>query len=465
MKVIVCGAGEIGSQICLDLNEEDCELTVIDRDAGLLRLLTDRLGASGITGEAGDPEVLRRAGAADAGLIIAATPFDHVNIVICLVARSLGSKAWTMARLENRRYLEAVGRGNSRNGPVDEAISPERQLAQHTVQLLETPSLFERTTVLADGGDPGSGEKAYLCGMHVDASCSLLRTPLRQLSELFKDLNAVVVGFRRRSRLGIALADDQLFEGDDIYFCASSRDLERTVVLFGKEMKPCRRVVLAGAGRVGTEVARQLDSSGPRFRLKVIEIDRQRAETAADSLARTVVLNGNAMNKEVLEEAGIGSADAVVSVTQDDRTNLLVASQAKKIESGLVAVSLVNDQFLMPLAGQLEIDATIDPRSAVMSSILSRCRGRQISRVGFIGDREAEIIEAKITPAARFAGRRIRNAGLPERVLVGAVKKSGKIVKTDPDTRLDAGDEAAFFALTTDVPELLGQLDPDALAA
>lgn len=461
MKIIVCGAGEIGRQICRDLSVENCDLTVIDRDASLLRMITDRLGASGIAGDAGDPEVLQRAGVKDAGIIIAATPSDHVNIVICLVARSLGSDAWTMARLENNRFLTAVGNTDKQNGPVDEAISPERELAKYVVQLLETSLLFDKRIILEDKSGHNSDEKAYLFGIHVNESCTLLDSPLELLSKLFEDLNAVVVGFRRNSKLLIAGAKDQIKIDDEVFICCSHHDLNRTASLFGKDTRRCRRVVLAGAGRVGMEVARQMDVAKSGFTLRVIERDRKRAEEVAESLARTVVLNGNAMTRDVLEEAGIANSDAIVSVTQDDRTNLLVASQAKKLEDSLVAVSLVNDQFLMPLANQLEIDTVVDPRGTIMSSILSRCRGRGIDGVGFIGDREAEIIEAQIKPSSRLAGERIRKGGFPENVLVGAVKKNGKIVKTNPDTRLEAGDRVAFFSLAMDVPELLNLLDSD----
>ncbi len=470
MKVIVCGAGEIGSQICLDLSSEDCELTVIDRDPNLLRQLIENIQATGIAGEAGDPEILHKAGAEDAGLIIAVTPSDHANIVICLVARKLRSRAHTMARLENARYMEAVGPREARSERqgatvVNALINPEYHLAQQTVQILEKPSLLERRTVISPDHDK-AGEKLFFCAMSLDNSCSLLNTPLRQLSELFPDLDAVVVGFRRHSRLGIALPDDQLNYGDEVFICTRAATFERTLQLFGKDVKPCRNVILVGAGRVGMQVARQLDAAEQRFRLKVIERDRRRAEAAADALSRTVVLYGDAMAKEVLEEAGVGAVDAVVAVTHDDRTNLLVASKAKKENPALVGISLVNDPFLMPLAGQLGVDATIDPRGTVMSGILSHCRGRQISSVGYVGNREAEIIEARVMPSAAFAGRRIRNAGLPTRVRVAAIRnEDGEIVGVGPDTRLETHSDIVFFSETRDVPELLKQLDGNESAA
>ena len=465
MKIIVCGAGEVGGQICRHLAREDCDLTIIDRDHQLVRTTAERLGISGISGEASDPDILRDAGAASSELIIAATSSDHANILTCLVAKNLGSKAWTMARLHNRGYRTAVERRFAANGPVDETITPEKKVAEFAVQILESPSLLDRRVLLAGsenrGGEGGDGRHAYLIGMRVDEDCSLLHTPLRQLSELFVNLNAVVVGFRRKGRLGIATPDDQLFANDEVYVCTSHDDFERTVELFGKNLSHCRHIVLVGAGRVGTEIARQLDSAGPRFRVKMIEIDLQSAERAADRLARTVVLHGDGLSRDMLEEAGVGTVDAVVAVTQDDKTNLLAASRSKRLSDGLFAVSLVNDPFLIPLTGPLEIDTTIDPRGAAISTILSRSRRRQVLGVGIIGDAEAEIIEVKVMSSAAFAGRRIRNASLPEHVMVGAVKRGGRIIKPAPDVQLEADDEVAFFALTKDVPELLKMLSPN----
>ena len=455
MKIIVCGAGEVGGQICRHLAREDCDLTVVDRDQRLVRIMAERLGISGISGEASDPDTLKDAGAASADLIIAATSSDHANIVTCLVAKNLGSKAWTMARLRNRSYCAAVERRFANNGPVDETLTPEQTVAEYAVQLLESPSLLDRRVLLAGSetkkGKSGGGEQAYLIGLRVDKDCSLLHTPLRQLSELFDNLNAVVVGFRRKGRLGIATPDDQLFADDEVYVCTSRDDFQRTAALFEKNLSHCRHIVLVGAGRVGTEIAQQLDSAGQRFRVKMIEIDRQSAERAADTLARTVVLHGDGLSRDMLEEAGVGTVDAVVAVTQDDKTNLLAASRAKRLSGGLIAVSLVNDPFLIPLTGPLEIDSTIDPRGAAISAILSRSRRRQVLGVGIIGDSEAEIIEVRVMSGAAFAGRRIRNASLPEHVMVGAVKRGGRIMKPEPDIRLEVDDEVAFFALAKDV--------------
>ncbi|MCY3878625.1 MAG: Trk system potassium transporter TrkA [Rhodobacteraceae bacterium] len=466
IKIIVCGAGEIGGQICRHLAHENCELTVIDRNDGLLRSLSDRLDIIGITGEAADPHTLRQAKVAEADLIVATTPSDHTNIVVCLVAKNLSSRITTVARLRDRRYRKAVEGSGLALSPVDRAFTPELNVAEQITQLLESPALLGRRTILAEtagrAADRGEGERAYFVGLRLEASCSLLHTPLRQLSSLFTDLDTVVVGLRRKGRLGLALPEDQLFENDEVYLCTADRHYERTVELFGKRIKNCRRVVLVGGGKVGTEVALRLEAAGVKFRARLIESDRRRAEHVADTLDRTVVLHGDGLDKDILEEANIGSADAIVAMTQDDKSNLVMASQAKKLAEGILAVSLVNDPFLFPLSEPLDIDAIVDPRDAAVSMILSFSRGRQVTGVGIVGERDAEIIEVELLSEAAFAGRRIRNAGLPKDVMVGAVKKGRRIVKPEPDTKLEAGDRIAFFALHGDVQELIQMLGPDA---
>ena len=451
MKTVVLGAGQVGGQICRYLSREDCDVTVVDTNFAFVKQLSERLNLTGIFGHAADPTVLKNAGIEDADLLVAVTSSDEINIVACLVARNLGSDARTIARLRNQNFLEGVMQ--DRGGPIDTVINPEREVAEAAVRLLDSPSLFDRRNIL--------GNSAVFAGLRLNERCSLLHTPLRQMSELFTDLPAVVVGYRRHGSLVVAAPDDQLFDGDEVYVCIGKGDLERTLHLFGKERIPCSRLIIVGAGRVGIEVARQLDELPRKTRVNFIEINKERAEFAAENLERRVILNGDGLNREILEEAGIHSTDAILAVTQDDKTNLLVATRAKRLSESLVAVSLVNEPFLAPLISQLSIDSMIDPRDTTVSSILPHIRMNQVSRVGFIGDSEAELVEATISADARIKGRTLRNSGLPEGVIVGAIRKGDAVVKIQPDTRLQEGDSVAFFAIASDVPELLELLRSD----
>ncbi len=451
MRAIVLGAGQVGGQICRYLSREDCDVTVVDEDYGRVRRLAENLNLTGVGGHAADPSVLHNAGVEDGELLVAVTSSDETNIVASLVARNLGCRGRTVARLRRQNYRASVM--SDVGGPIDTVINPEREVAETAVRLLGSPSLFDRRNILDDS--------AILAGMRLDRNCSLLNTPLRQMSELFTGLAAVVVGYRRGGILGVAAPDDQLFAGDEVYVCIGKKDLARTLHLFGKEQKPCSRLIIVGAGRVGIEVARQLDKTPHRPRVKFIELDRKRAEYAAEILEKKVILNGDGLDQEVLAEAGINSSDAVLAVTQDDKTNLLVATRAKRLTESLTAISLVAEPFLAPLVRHLNIDSMIDPRDTTVSSILPHIRMKSVTRVGFVGESEAELIEATISAGSQINGKSIRKAGLPEGVMVGAIRKDDDMVKVQPDTRFHTGDVVAFFAMTKDVASLLELLQSD----
>jgi trk system potassium uptake protein TrkA len=281
----------------------------------------------------------------------------------------------------------------------------------------------------------------------------VLNTPLRQLSELFSTLRAIVVGVRRDERLFAPEPGDQLFSGDRIYVFVHTEDLNRTLEIFGKTNRKQERVVIVGAGNVGLAVAKALESRTERMRAKVIEKNRNRAEIAADALERTIVLNGDGMDMDILLEAGIDRADAVLAVTDDDKTNLLVAVRAKQAGCPM-AIALVNDPTLVPLMGALNIDAYINPRATTVSSILRHIRHGRVRAIYSIGDAEAEMIEAQVLSTSPLAGRLIRDIEFPEGVLVGGVMKGDKVLKPSGSLRMEEGDVIALFAMAKDVPEV-----------
>jgi trk system potassium uptake protein TrkA len=295
--------------------------------------------------------------------------------------------------------------------------------------------------------------RAQLLGIQLDEDCPVLNTPLRQLNDLFHTLRAIVVGVRRGGRLFAPEAGDQLFAEDQIYVFTHSEDVNRTLEIFGKQTKKQERVVIIGGGNVGLSVARALEARTDRVRAKIIEKNRARAERAADSLERTIVLNGDGMDMDILLEASIDRADAVLAVTDDDKTNLLAAVRAKQAGCRL-SIALVNDPTLAPLMGPLDIDAYINPRATTVSSILRHIRHGKVRAIYSLGDAEAEMIEAQVLSTSPLAGRMIRDIEFPEGVLVGALMKGEKVVKPTGDTRIEAGDVIALFTMAKDVREV-----------
>lgn len=447
MKVIICGAGQVGWQIARQLSGEKNDVTVVDVNPDLVRRASETLEVQGIAGFASYPDVLDRAGARDADMIIAATHSDEVNMVTCQVAHSIFSVPRKIARLRARSYLDAFYSDLYRPGhvPIDVVISPEREVAEAALQRLAAPAAFDTESFM--------GGRAQLLGLALDEDCPVLATPLRQLNELFSTLRAIVVGIRRGDRLFAPEPEDMLFAEDQIYVFTHSEDVPRCIEIFGKQSRKQERVVIIGGGNVGLAVARALEARAQRLRVKIIEKSRARAEIAADALERTIVLNGDGMDMDILAEADVDRADAVLVVTDDDKTNILAAVRAKQAGCPM-SIALVNDPTLAPLMAPLDIDAYINPRATTVSSILRHIRHGKVRAIYSIGDSEAEVIEAQVLSTSPIAGRMVRDVEFPEGVLVGALMKGDRVMKPTGDLRIEAGDVIALFAMTKDVPEV-----------
>ena len=447
MKVIICGAGQVGWQIARHLANEKNDVTVVDRNSDLVRRATDTLDVQGIVGFASYPDILARAGAEDADMVIAATHSDEVNMVTCQVAHSVFNIPRKIARLRSQSYLDAIYADLYRRDhlPIDVVISPEKEVSEAALCRLQTPAAFE--TEFFFNGD------VQLLGITLDDKCPVLNTPLRQLSDLFSTLSAVVVAIRRDGTLFVPSSGDQLFTGDSCYIFVQKHDVQRALEVFGKTAHVQDRVVIVGGGNVGFAVAKNLENRSSRIRAKVIEKDRFSAEQAAELLEKTIVLHGDGLDADMLSEANIERSDAILAVTDDDKTTLLAAIRAKSMGCPL-AICLINDPSMEPLLRAMGIDAHVNPRATTVSSILRHIRHGRVRGVYSIGDAEAEVIEAQVLSTSSIAGQNIRDIEFPEGVLLGAVRKGDKILKPSGRLRIDEGDHVVLFALSADVSEV-----------
>lgn len=440
MKLIVCGAGQVGSQIARQLSNEGNSVTVIDVNPSLVRQLTDSLDVSGVVGFASHPDVLADAGAPDAEMLIAATSLDEVNMMACLIGHAIFDVPVRIARLRAESYLEPEWSALFRREhlPIDVIISPETEIANVTMRRLAATAAFDI--------EPFFDGKADFVGLTVPPDSPIINTPLRQLTELFSTLRAIVVGIRREGVLWTARPEDQIFPEDEIYLVAAHEDVHRAFDIFGRKSLVAERVVLAGAGNIGLRVARKIEERGI-LRAKLIERDRARAEFAADHLEHTIILHGDILNAEILEEAGVPEADALVALTDDDRVNLLACGLAD--EAGCpIGIALANDPIYERIAERLGVTALIDPRATTVSSILRHVRRGKVRAVYSVGDGEAEVIEAQILPTSPIAGKRVREIDFPKNAIIGAVLGPDREVHMPRgDLVARVGDSMVVFAM------------------
>ena len=260
MKVIICGAGQVGWQIARHLSGENNDVTVVDNNPELVSRATDTLDVQGVAGFASYPDVLERAGARDADMIIAATYSDEVNMVTCQVAHSVFEIPRKIARLRSQSYLTAIYSDLYRREhmPIDVVISPEREVADAALQRLAAPAAFDTESFLEG--------KSQLLGILIEEDCPVLNTPLRQLTDLFSTLSAIVVGIRREGTLFAPESGDHISVRDEIYVFTHTEDMTRTLEVFGKTNNKQERIVILGGGNVGLAVAQALETHTERVR-------------------------------------------------------------------------------------------------------------------------------------------------------------------------------------------------------
>ena len=439
MKVIVCGAGQVGAQIANHLSLEKNDITVIDSNSDLVGQLTNTLDISGITGCASHPDVLESAGARDCDMVIATTQSDETNMIICQVSHSVFTIPRKIARIRSQSYLEINYSDlyQSEHLPIDVIISPEKEVAEAVISRLEIPCAFEIETFL--------GGKAQLIGISIDSSCPVINTPLRQLSQLFIDLNAIVLGIRRNAKLLFLIQMIKFLVKTRFIFLQLLKTELELLKFLERLFKKGDRFIIVGGGNVGLTVAKKLEENKQnKVHCKLIELNRKKAELAADSLERTVILHGDGLDLNLLEEANVSQANALLALTDDDKTNLLTCTRAKTSGCELV-LSLVNDSSLNSLLKPMGIDAYINPRSTTVSSILRHVRHGRIRAVYTIGDAEAELIEAQVLGTSSLAGKTLKDIDWPEGVLVGAVMKGNDINIAKSNIVLDEGDIITVF--------------------
>ena len=447
MQVIICGAGQVGSNIARYLSSENADITVIDQSAELVQKISDSLDVQGVVGFASHPDVLERAGAADADMVIAVTYADEVNMVACQICHSLFDVPTKIARVRHQSYLDPMWANLfSRDQlPIDVIISPELEVARAIARRLEIPGAFD-VIPLARG-------QVSMIGVHCTEECPILDTPLRQLTDLFPDLHLVIVGIVRAGGGFVPSPDDELLPGDDVYFVADTAHLNRAMAAFGHEEREARRVVIVGGGNIGLALARLVEESHPHVSMKLIEVSKKRAEHVAQTLERTVVIHGDALDTEILEEVNVGTVETVIAVSNDDEVNILVSLLAKRYGCQR-AVTLINKLSYGPLVGTLGIDTVVSPRSITVSSILQHVRRGRIRSVHAFSEGFGELIEAEALETSSLVGVPIRDAKLPAGVIIGALVRDQNVIIPRGDTVVRAGDLVIIFAATEAVKKI-----------
>lgn len=440
MRVIICGAGQVGRGIAAYLAKEDNDITMIEENPALIQQIQNEMDVNAILGHPSNPNIMKAAGAKDADIIIAVTDSDEVNMVACQVGHSLFSIPKKIARIRKQTYLDPAWSNlfSRAHMPIDVIISPEILVAKDIFKRLSVPGT---TTVI-----PVAESKAHLVGVICAEDCPVLNTQLGQMSKLFPDLSFRVVSILRANKTIIPDDSDMLEIGDEAYIVVDTKHIRRVMAAFGHMEHEARKIIISGAGNIGLSLIRILQKDLRGVQLKIIEQDEERAKFLSEELSDAIILCGNTLDREILEEAGIETTEAYIALMNNDESNILGSLLAKQYGCERV-ITLVNNNAYYPLVGPLGIDVMVSPRATIVSHTMKHVRRGRIKGIHNIGDGYSELMEIEISETSYMANNRLADIDLPSGVIIGAVVRKEKVIIPTDSFELEAEDHVVILAL------------------
>jgi len=438
MKIIILGAGQVGSSVAHNLAREANDITVVDTNTTTLRELQDRLDIRTVAGEASYPDVLVRAGAEDADMMIAVTNSDETNMVACQVAYTLFHTPTKIARVRAQEYLLRPKLFSTEALPIDVIISPEQLVCDYIQRLIETPGALQVLDF--------AGGRVRLVAVRAYYGGPLVGHELRTLREHMPTTDARVVAIFRRGQ-PITPEGRTVIEADDeVFFLAAKEHIRAVMSEMRRLDKSNKRMIVAGGGNIGTRLAKALENS---YQVKIIERDPDRTRRIAEELDRSIVLLGDAADEDLLLEENIENTDVFCALTNDDEANILSAMLAKRLGARKV-MSLINRPSYVDLVESGVIDIAISPQQATIGSLLTHVRRGDVVMVHSLRRGAAEAIEAVAhgdERTSKVVGRAIEDIKLPPGTTIGAIVRGEQVIMPHHDTRIESKDHVVLFLI------------------
>lgn len=436
MKILILGAGQVGSSVAHNLASEANDITVVDSRSEVLRELQDRLDIRTVVGQGSHPAVLMQAGAEDADMIIAVTNSDETNMVACQVAYTLFHTPTKIARVRAAEYLAHSDLFKPEALPIDVMISPEQLVTDYIERLIEHPGALQ-VLDFADGKVQLVAVKAYYGGQ-------LVGHELRTLAQHMPGVQTRVAAIFRSGQAIIPEGHTVIEPDDEVFFIAARKNIRAVTSELRKLDKPNKRVMIAGGGNIGKRLAMAMEN---RYQVKIVEHNRARARALSEVVDRAIVLQGDAADEDLLLEENIENTDVFCALTNDDEANILSAMLAKRLGARKV-MSLINRPSYVDLVESGIIDIAISPQQVTIGALLTHVRRGDVVAVHSLRRGAAEAIEAVAhgdPRTSKVVGRRIEEVKLPPGTTIGAIVRGDEVIIAHHDTLIEAEDHVILF--------------------
>lgn len=453
MKVIILGAGQVGSTVAESLVSEANDITVVDTNGARLAQLQDRLDLRTVTGNASHPSVLKRAGIEDADMLVAVTQSDETNLTACKIARKLYNTPTRIARVRAADYLAHPEIFSDDNFAVDLAICPEQILTDNIVKLIEFPEALQVLEF--------AGGRVSLVAVRAFHGGPMVGHQLQEIRSHMPNIDTRVAALFRRDSPIIPEGNSVIEAGDEVFFIAATENIRSVMRELRRMDKPVRRVMIGGGGNIGRRLATALEK---KYQVKIIEHNKASAERLATELNDTLVIAGDITDEELLESENVDDMDIFCAVTNDDENNIMSSLLAKRMGAHK-SIALINRSSYVDLVQAGQIDIAISPAQATIGTLLAHVRRGDCVAVHSLrrGAAEAlELIAHGDRVSSKVVGRKIEDIDLPKGATIGAVVRrklsaapagqvrtaeADEVIIAHHDTMIQADDHVIVFAV------------------
>ena len=450
MKILILGAGQVGSSAAYHLSREEAnEVTVVDVRADVLRELQDRLDIRTVVGHAAYPEVLERAGANDADIVVALTDMDEINMVACQIAYTLFHTPTKIARIRSAEYMKTERLFAQDAIPIDVGISPEQLVCDYIEQLI----LYPGASQVLDF----AGGRVRLVGVIADRDGLLVGQRIATLKDHVPNTEGRIAAIYRQGKALLPDGETVIQEDDEVFFIADRKDIRVFMSEMRRLEEPVRRVLIAGGGNIGLRLALALEQTN---QVKIIERDPRRARFISEQLNRAIVLVGDAADEELLLEENVDNVDVFCALTNSEEANILSSMLAKRLGAHKV-MALINRAAYVDLVEAGSIDIAISPQQVTIGSLLAHVRRGDVVKVHSLRRGAAEAIEAiahGTEKESRVVGRKIEDIELPKGTAIVALVRDDKVIIAHHDTVIETDDHVILFLTDRRKIEHLEQL-------
>ena len=436
MKIIILGAGQVGTNVAESLVSEANDITAVDVDGARLRQLQDRLDLRTVTGSASHPSVLKAAGIEDADMLIAVTQSDEINLVACKVAAHQYNVPTRIARIRAPEYLENAQLFAPDCFAVDYAICPEQLITEYLVKLVQFPEALQ-VLEFAHG-------KVSLVAVRAFEGGPLVGHQLQDIRKHIPNVDVRVAAIFRGDRPIVPEGTTVVETGDEVFCLAASQNIRKVMQELRRMDSPAHRIMIAGGGNIGLRFGRALEHE---YTVKIVERNKTRCEELSRRLDRALVLQGDVTDESLMEAENVDEMDLFVAVTNDDENNIMSCLLAKRMGARRV-VALINRRSYVDLLQSGQIDIAISPAQTTIGSLLAHVRRGDITEVHSLRRGAAEALEAVVHGSAescRMVGRRIEELDLPKEATIAALVRGGEVLMAHHDLVIQAEDHAIVF--------------------